>query len=84
MIKTRCSDGWLILDERTLSIQGAKVRQSLSISEITNIRMQVQVPRVFGRGGTVKLFVSEKGGNTLVASLVKMSDAEEIKRIVQR
>ena len=84
MIKTRCSEGWLVLDERFLSIQGPKVNQSLMISEITNVRTEMQVPSVFGRGGGVRLFVSERGGNTLKATMVNTQKAEEIKKIIMR
>lgn len=78
IIKTRCTQGWLILDEQGLHIEGPRVNQSLSRGLITNYRTRQEVPSIFGMGGGVELTVQERGGNTLQANMVKPKDAEKI------
>jgi hypothetical protein len=80
MIRTRCTDGWLVLSDHMISIEGPRINQSLSRADITNVATRLQVPSVFGFGGGVELTVYEKGGNHLKARMVNPKQA---KRIIQ-
>ena len=78
MIKTRCTQGGLILDERSIRIEGPRVNQILLRHTITNFQTRQQVPSIFGFGGGVELIVQERGGNTLHANMVNPKQAKAI------
>ncbi len=78
MIKTRCTQGWLILDDTSIRIEGPHVNQALSRRDITNHRTRQQAPSFFGLGGGVELTIQERGGNTLQAQMVNPKAAREI------
>ena len=79
MIRTRCTDGHLILSDRFLSIEGPRVNLTMRIEDVTSVNLYTQVPSLFGRGGGVRLTVVAKNGATLIAQMVPPREAQAIR-----
>ena len=88
LIRTRCTDGWLVVTETAIRVErkgflgaGAKTtvlpRAALVAADSTN-----KLGSVFGQGGATTLTFTGQGMTILVAKMVNPRDAQRIMELL--
>lgn len=84
LIRTRCTQGWLVITDDYIRIELGNLRQqTLYRSSLVGVDSQRGAPSFFGKGGGVNIIFRGQGLDVLKADLVKPSVAQEIVGMLQ-
>ena len=83
LIRTRCTQGWLVITDDYIRIELGKRQQTLYRSSLVGVDSQPGAPSFFGKGGGTNLIFRGQGLDVLKADLVKPSVAQEIVGMLQ-
>ncbi len=84
LIRTRCTQGHLIVTDEYIRVElGGLRQQTLYRSSLTGIDSRMGVPSVFGLGGGTDLIFHGQGDERLHANLVNPKVAREIMGMLQ-
>jgi hypothetical protein len=83
LIRTRCTQGKLVVTDHLVRIELFQLKQeSMARASIVGVDYKLVVPSLFGLGGGADLVFHGQGGERLHANLVKPKIAKQIMRML--